>query len=300
MISFFVIEIFKFSFYANLVTYDVIGCASTLTQHKIQNISANNAAMLLKLGSNVAPRSIPDGTHFDSAIATCSVPVSCLFKMKYCHLWLNKAKYLVLSKTYASPTFIKGSLSTSVLCGRWVVWQPFSLILKLQLSEPWPGFFWGFSAPVNSLWYGVLRRHYIVEFQYLFVFFFFYWIKFMPKKPWFCCGRAECRDLLRNVVGRQGIKKTRRFCCERALSISGTRGRSILVFREPPIANLQSFFYIVLPNGNLNKKVWEWLMVQRARRTQLQRTVSGLFCIEIRVSIAFPLFHLFAIVGDYS
>ena len=122
----------------------------------------------------------------------------------------------------------------------------------------------------------------------------------MPKKPWFCCGRAECRDLLRNVVGREGIKKTRRFCCERALSISGTRGRSILVFREPPIVNLQSFFYIVLPNGNLNKKVWEWLMVQRARRTQLQRTVSGLFCIEIRVSIALPLFHLFAIVGDYS
>ena len=172
--------------------------------------------------------------------------------------------------------------------------------LYWNCSSQSPGFFWGFSAPVNSLWYGVLRRHYIVEFQYLFVFFFFYWIKFMPKKPWFCCGRAECRDLLRNVVGRQGIKKTRRFCCERALSISGTRGRSILVFREPPIANLQSFFYIVLPNGNLNKKVWEWLMVQRARRTQLQRTVSGLFCIEIRVSIAFPLFHLFAIVGDYS
>ena len=86
VISFFVLEIFKFSFYANLVTYDVIGCASTLTQHKIQNISANNAAMLLKLGSDVAPRCIPDGTHFDVAMATCLVPVSCLFKIKYCHL----------------------------------------------------------------------------------------------------------------------------------------------------------------------------------------------------------------------
>ena len=26
---------------------------------------------------------IPDGTHFDVAMATCSVPVSCLFKIKY-------------------------------------------------------------------------------------------------------------------------------------------------------------------------------------------------------------------------
>ena len=89
------------------------------------------------LAAMLHPRNIPDGTHFDVAMATCLVPVSCLFKMKYCHLWLNKAKYLVLSKTYASPTFIKGSLSTSVLCGHWVVWLPFSLILKLQLSEPW-------------------------------------------------------------------------------------------------------------------------------------------------------------------
>ena len=40
-------------------------------------------------------------------------------------------------------------------------------------------------------------------------------------------------------------------------------------------------------------------MVQRARRTQLQRTVSGLFYVEIRVGIAFPLFHLFTIIGDY-
>ena len=29
VISFFVLEIFKFSYYANLVTDDVIGCAST-------------------------------------------------------------------------------------------------------------------------------------------------------------------------------------------------------------------------------------------------------------------------------
>ena len=40
-------------------------------------------------------------------------------------------------------------------------------------------------------------------------------------------------------------------------------------------------------------------MEQRARRTELQRTVSGLFCVESRVSIAFPLFHLFTNVDDY-
>ena len=38
---------------------------------------------------------IPGGTHFDVAMATCLVPVSCLFKMKYYHLQLNKAKFLV-------------------------------------------------------------------------------------------------------------------------------------------------------------------------------------------------------------
>ena len=40
-------------------------------------------------------------------------------------------------------------------------------------------------------------------------------------------------------------------------------------------------------------------MEQRSRRTELQRTVSGLFCVESRVRIAFPLFHLFKSVGDY-
>ena len=35
---------------------------------------------------------------FSCCYATCSVPVSYLFKMNDYHLWLNKAKYLVLSK----------------------------------------------------------------------------------------------------------------------------------------------------------------------------------------------------------
>ena len=58
--------------------------------------------MLLKLGRDV----VPVATHFDGAIATCPVPVSCLFKLKYYHLRLNKAKSLLLPKTHASPTFI--------------------------------------------------------------------------------------------------------------------------------------------------------------------------------------------------
>ena len=45
---FFISEIFKFSCYANLVTDDIIGCASTVVWHKIKNISANNDAVLLK------------------------------------------------------------------------------------------------------------------------------------------------------------------------------------------------------------------------------------------------------------
>ena len=56
MISCFVPEIFKFSYYANVVTDD--GCASTVVRHNIKNISANNEAMLLKLGRDVAPYEI--------------------------------------------------------------------------------------------------------------------------------------------------------------------------------------------------------------------------------------------------
>ena len=52
---------------------------------------------------------------------------------------------------------------------------------------------------VKELGSGVLRNHYIIKVLYVFVFFFC------------CCGRcrAECRDLLRNVEGRQGMKNTR-------------------------------------------------------------------------------------------
>ena len=63
MISFFAPEIFKFSYYANLATDSIIGCASTVVWHKIENISANNEAMLLKLSRNVAPYEIYQMVH---------------------------------------------------------------------------------------------------------------------------------------------------------------------------------------------------------------------------------------------
>ena len=77
VISFFVPEILKFSYYANLVTYDVLGCASTVVRHKIKNICANNEAMLLKLGRVVALYKINQVVHILMLLwQTCSVSVS--------------------------------------------------------------------------------------------------------------------------------------------------------------------------------------------------------------------------------
>ena len=63
MISFIVPEIFKFSYYANLATDDVIRGVSTVVRHKIKNIPADNEAMLLKLGRDVAPYKIYEVVH---------------------------------------------------------------------------------------------------------------------------------------------------------------------------------------------------------------------------------------------
>ena len=52
---FFVAEIFKLSYYANLATDDIISCASTVVWLKIKNIYTNNKALRLKLGRDVAP-----------------------------------------------------------------------------------------------------------------------------------------------------------------------------------------------------------------------------------------------------
>ena len=83
---FFVPEIFEFSYYANLVTDDVIGCENTVVWHKIKNISANKAMLLWSLQECSTLWNVSDGTHFDVAMTKCSVPVSCFFKMKY-HQW---------------------------------------------------------------------------------------------------------------------------------------------------------------------------------------------------------------------
>ena len=53
----------RYSSYANLVTNDIIGCASTVVWHKIKNISANIEAMLLKLIRDVAPYKIYQMIH---------------------------------------------------------------------------------------------------------------------------------------------------------------------------------------------------------------------------------------------
>ena len=63
MISFFVAEIFEFAYYAKLATDDVIGCTSTVVRNKVKNISANNEAMLLRLGRGVAPYKMYQMVH---------------------------------------------------------------------------------------------------------------------------------------------------------------------------------------------------------------------------------------------
>ena len=61
--SYFVPEIFQFPYYANLVTGDIISCASKMVWHKINNVSTNNKAMLLKLDRHVAPYKIYQLVH---------------------------------------------------------------------------------------------------------------------------------------------------------------------------------------------------------------------------------------------
>ena len=86
---------FKFSYYANLGTDDV-------DRHRWCD-TQRNKAVLLKLGKDVAPYEIYQMVH----ILMLLWKYSYLFKMKYYHLRLNKAKYLVSFKTYTIPTLIR-------------------------------------------------------------------------------------------------------------------------------------------------------------------------------------------------
>ena len=64
------------------------------SKHKIENISASNTAMKLKLGEHVCLRNAPDGVYFDVAMATHSVPA-------IMQEWLPL--YLILSKHCPLP-----------------------------------------------------------------------------------------------------------------------------------------------------------------------------------------------------
>ena len=55
LISFLVPEIFMILCYANELTNDVTSGSSMVPKHKINNISANNRAMLIKLGTCTVP-----------------------------------------------------------------------------------------------------------------------------------------------------------------------------------------------------------------------------------------------------
>ena len=56
-ISFFVLEIFTFLYYANEGSDDVIDHSTKIVQHSIKNISRNIKAVFLKLGTrNVHPK----------------------------------------------------------------------------------------------------------------------------------------------------------------------------------------------------------------------------------------------------
>ena len=55
------------------------------------------------LAGMLHPTKYTRGSHFDVAMITRSVPVPCHFKIKYYHLQIHKAKYLVLSKLRRMP-----------------------------------------------------------------------------------------------------------------------------------------------------------------------------------------------------
>ena len=55
LISSLVPEIFTILYYANELIDDVTSGSSMVPKHKINNISANNKAMLIKLGTSIVP-----------------------------------------------------------------------------------------------------------------------------------------------------------------------------------------------------------------------------------------------------
>ena len=63
LISSLVPEIFMILYYSNQLIDDVMSGSSMVPKHKINNISENNKAMLLKLGTIIVPREIHHMVH---------------------------------------------------------------------------------------------------------------------------------------------------------------------------------------------------------------------------------------------
>ena len=82
----------------------------------------------------------------------CSSPF--LLKIKYYHLRLNKAKYLALSKTYASPTFmgLLFNISNSI------VWSVQLQMVTLDFKEEGTGTEYVAIATSKCVASGILHR----------------------------------------------------------------------------------------------------------------------------------------------
>ena len=101
-ISFFVIEIFTFLYYANEESYDVIDGSTKTVQHSINNISKDIGAMFFKLGTrNVHHKR---EWHFLSCCHGNTLgPSLFLWKTKYPHFQPFKVGQRVLPRIHMVP-----------------------------------------------------------------------------------------------------------------------------------------------------------------------------------------------------
>ena len=100
-ISFFVIEIFTFLYYANEESDDVIDGSSKTVQHSINNISRNIGAVFFKLGTR-------NVHHKRKRMTPCCHgntlgPSLFLWKTKYPHFQLFKVGQRVLPRIHMVP-----------------------------------------------------------------------------------------------------------------------------------------------------------------------------------------------------
>lgn len=154
MITFFVPENFKLSYYANLVTDDIIGCARTVVWHKIKNISANNDAMLLKLGRDVATYKIYQVVQILMLLwqhARFQSAVSSKFNITICgctghkirlkmlkkqpneggtRICLRKDQVFCLIKLLATKRIIKTNYFVDCWCVEWHFWRDYQVVFS--------------------------------------------------------------------------------------------------------------------------------------------------------------------------